>query len=240
LWTLRWHPVSGALEYHLFRSSTSLFESANTEDLGAITDTTYTDVTSVGLYDRRFYRLDARFPAGVCNVPDYRLGIDVMGGGPVLEEHDNPHNVAFGINCRSCHATHFSYPNPPPDWYFGDHLCKTCHVETGMAAAQENHFTSGGTVYCNTCHDPHFQQDGFDHYYVRTAVLTPNSGWRAVTYNNATDFVHGVPNYDGICEVCHTQTEYHRNDGNGDHSHHVGENCGTCHVHRDGFAVSTN
>ncbi len=41
--------------------------------------------------------------------------------------------------------------------------------------------------------------------------------------------------YDGICEVCHTQTTFHRNDASGDHAHNSGEKCSGCHNHVDGF-----
>lgn len=45
------------------------------------------------------------------------------------------------------------------------------------------------------------------------------------------DFVHGTPSYDGVCEVCHTNTEYHRNTSDGDHTHYVGTDCISCHQH---------
>lgn len=44
-------------------------------------------------------------------------------------------------------------------------------------------------------------------------------------------YVRGEEPYDGVCEVCHTQTTYHRNNASGDHAHYVGENCISCHKH---------
>jgi len=44
----------------------------------------------------------------------------------------------------------------------------------------------------------------------------------------------GDTTYDGVCEVCHTQTKYHRNDGTGS-AHYGGENCRRCHSHLDGL-----
>ncbi len=41
--------------------------------------------------------------------------------------------------------------------------------------------------------------------------------------------------YDGICEVCHTETKYHRGDPSGDHDHFPGVNCSNCHKHSDYF-----
>ena len=41
--------------------------------------------------------------------------------------------------------------------------------------------------------------------------------------------------YDGICEVCHTQTTYHRNNSSSDHSHNTGTTCTKCHAHDKKF-----
>jgi predicted CxxxxCH...CXXCH cytochrome family protein len=49
-------------------------------------------------------------------------------------------------------------------------------------------------------------------------------------------FADGDATYDGICEVCHTQTTYHRNNATGDHTHQAATNCTTCHAHEEGFA----
>lgn len=41
---------------------------------------------------------------------------------------------------------------------------------------------------------------------------------------------------DGICEVCHTSTKYHRRNGSGEPGHHEGDTCTTkCHQHSKGF-----
>jgi len=48
-------------------------------------------------------------------------------------------------------------------------------------------------------------------------------------------FADGDETYDGVCEVCHTQTKHYRNDGSGT-SHYPADNCSRCHSHIDGFA----
>ncbi len=54
-------------------------------------------------------------------------------------------------------------------------------------------------------------------------------------------FADGDATYDGVCEVCHTQTSHHRNNDNSpaeaDHTHNVQQKCTTCHFHADGFKV---
>jgi len=44
---------------------------------------------------------------------------------------------------------------------------------------------------------------------------------------------------DGVCQVCHTQTKYWRNDGSLA-SHNNGQDCTTCHEHQSGFNANCN
>ncbi len=50
-------------------------------------------------------------------------------------------------------------------------------------------------------------------------------------------FADGDGTYNGVCEVCHTETMYHRNDGLGA-PHYPAVRCSICHVHLNGFADS--
>ncbi|GBE06827.1 doubled CXXCH motif [bacterium BMS3Abin10] len=58
-------------------------------------------------------------------------------------------------------------------------------------------------------------------------------------------FADGDVTYNGMCEVCHTQTTHFRNDGTGSDQLHanmgavVGTDCTSCHSHVDGFAHSS-
>ncbi len=74
---------------------------------------------------------------------------------------------------------------------------------------------------------------------IEGSIPTPNSGskenrfFRPVGPNS---FADGDAVYDGVCEVCHTQTVYHRNDDSGgNHTHNVGVTCTSCHQHINGF-----
>jgi hypothetical protein len=50
-------------------------------------------------------------------------------------------------------------------------------------------------------------------------------------------YADGDTNYDGVCEVCHTQTRHHRNDGSQeDDGHYAGTDCIVCHSHSDAFS----
>jgi hypothetical protein len=72
-------------------------------------------------------------------------------------------------------------------------------------------------------------------------IINPDparSGNREVKFFRKTgdnSFADGDSTYDGICEVCHQRTKYHKNDGSGS-SHNAGNNCTQCHGHLYGFA----
>jgi hypothetical protein len=108
---------------------------------------------------------------------------------------------------------------------------------------------------CLVCHAPHGTKNVF---LVRETIQTPSSGARTVLFKtlgkgdpyNDPDPVEGDPisgvmadDTDGVftnvCEVCHTTTGHHRNDGSHPPpAHHNAESCVGCHPHSDGFAVS--
>jgi len=54
----------------------------------------------------------------------------------------------------------------------------------------------------------------------------------------SNSFADGDTTYDGVCEVCHTQTTYHRNNASGDHTHNMSSNCAGCHSHTEGFEAT--
>jgi hypothetical protein len=74
------------------------------------------------------------------------------------------------------------------------------------------------------------------------APAYPKNGTRSVKFirpAGANSFADGNTTYDGVCEVCHTKTKYHRNNSDsGDEDHVHGPNatnCKTCHKHANGF-----
>lgn len=115
-------------------------------------------------------------------------------------------------------------------------------------------------ITCRECHDPHDNRTnwlggtniklvGIDVDGTGLAKIdTPNSGVRNVVFESrgtdagdpslhsfadADEDGNGV--YDGICEVCHTGTKFHRNNPSGGHSHNTGKTCTRCHEHVNTF-----
>jgi len=112
------------------------------------------------------------------------------------------------------------------------------------------------TFDCVTCHTPH---NTTNIYMVRDSIQTPLDGTQQVIFKtlgigdpyNDPDPTPGDPTsgvmadssdgvFTGVCEVCHTATNHHRNDGSQPDTtnHHDAEDCTACHPHPDGFAVS--
>jgi predicted CXXCH cytochrome family protein len=75
-------------------------------------------------------------------------------------------------------------------------------------------------------------------------IIELKTGDKTVKFFNSTgpkSFADGDVTYDGVCEVCHTETTHFRNDGTGDDPLHLnvgtpaGEDCIRCHSHINGF-----
>jgi len=115
----------------------------------------------------------------------------------------------------------------PQAHHAGIEGCRRCHLTHGMRAeiipGQPNLFSMAG------------------------AITTPNSGSKEVIFTDLTgpnSFADGDAAYDGVCEVCHTQTKYFRNDAWDDPSpcagaphkaEYAGQDCTPCHSHEDAF-----
>ena len=94
-----------------------------------------------------------------------------------------------------------------------------------------------GTVKeCTNCHTPHGSTNLF---LVNEQIRTPSGGTRNVVFNNLLGLADGSfasvsqPG-SGLCETCHTRTEFFRADGSGEP--HFPYACFTCHPHAGGFA----
>jgi hypothetical protein len=152
------------------------------------------------------------------------------------------HNTQHGINCVDCHFAHGGN-SLVPRGAEQEILCKTCHNPTDRGAENThlwnitNHVTSGGEIDCGSCHEVHNPNDpqspnnikrvrGNTDKYVTGAL-------DSAIYDTQDVFVQ--PAYDGICQSCHLNTNYYRQNGGASHETAV---CTTCHTHEDGFIVN--
>ena len=131
----------------------------------------------------------------------------------------------------------------------GAQVCIDCHALATHSSQQTGTDYGNWAVDCLRCHTAHKTRNIF---LVREQVDTPSSGTAAITfqvddaaggtnpqnsYLGSTTGAGGGPFTDGICETCHTQTVYHRNNSSADHSHNANNRCVGCHPHGKGFAA---
>ncbi|MDY6987276.1 MAG: hypothetical protein SWQ30_04390 [Thermodesulfobacteriota bacterium] len=83
---------------------------------------------------------------------------------------------------------------------------------------------------CSVCHYRDCN-DCTNEIFLRCEIDTPNSGIKDVTFTGPDSYVRGESPYNGVCEVCHTATDYHTNTGDGT-THFDGVNCIPCHPHK--------
>jgi len=168
------------------------------------------------------------------NLGSHPVGVEYNGTDPRFETSPiNPDILLIGSNveCSSCHQLHYAETS---DGYLlratnDDNLCQTCHT-----------YGPHQSMGCSTCHQPH-NTNRANIYMIRDNIETPNSGLLPAVFTaetGANSFADGDDVYDGICEVCHTATDFHRNNSSGNHNHAAGLNCTSCHTHQDAFAVN--
>jgi hypothetical protein len=107
-------------------------------------------------------------------------------------------------------------------------------INWGVASAEYHHVAD-----CSVCHDMHGGTSNFA--MIRDVITTPNSGDKNVIFlyrTGTNSFADGDTVYDGVCEVCHTSTRHHRNNGSDDTSHFDGDDCASCHLHSNEFSVT--
>ena len=124
--------------------------------------------------------------------------------------------------------------------------CASCHDEVpsvinGATApiaivgiSAEYHNVTG----CQTCHDVSGAATNLK--LIQSVINTPNSGAKPVTFTaltGTTSFADGDATYDGPCEVCHTMTGHHQNNGADATAHNDGATCTSCHTHDQQFAA---
>jgi predicted CXXCH cytochrome family protein len=167
--------------------------------------------------------------------------------------------------CGTCHNLHASPGQSLTNQAVVETLCLSCHGPGGISAKKAEIHTDNAGSFSHTCTDCHNPHDCLENRFgginlsqvgkkldnsAYAKIDTPNSGqWYVVFESRGTD-AGGASLYsfadndedgdgvkDGICEVCHTQTRFHRNNSFMP-SHRVGMNCTTCHSHENGFLFS--
>ncbi len=113
-------------------------------------------------------------------------------------------------------------------------FCQTCH---GASAFTPHAVAGDWRPACTTCHDLH-DPSGQNRAWISPVLHNQTLDKdKPVTFTARTgpgSFQDGTGDPDGLCQVCHVNTAYHRHDGSGS-AHHEGEDCTKCHAHANGF-----
>jgi predicted CXXCH cytochrome family protein len=139
------------------------------------------------------------------------------------------HQAKFAGRCSACHAE--ASPAPGPG-HRATSACADCHSRERVAT----HVPPGVAIPCTQCHEPH----GSDNFRLgRDVIRTLQGHDRPVRFDRPTGredggFASASDPGTGLCEVCHTRTQFYRADGGGD-AHYVVP-CTQCHKHAAGFA----
>jgi len=170
------------------------------------------------------------------------------------------HGKSSGANkvCLDCHDPNSAHISSDPNSHakrlkvellsqpgMKNPECNYCHsnpaiVSNSTYRNMSTHFMpndygqTSSTMSCYYCHDIHGTSNI---YSLRTSLVTPvnssfkNSTTWSIDYtdnNLQTSFV--LPNGRGLCQVCHTQTQFYRAGALGE-THNSTINCLTCHKH---------
>jgi len=144
------------------------------------------------------------------------------------------------VLCTTCHDPHNAQGKNGSLLREADPstLCLDCHDQSKVAlhkGGKHPKYTNTSSIPtgCTECHSPH---NTGNVYLVRDRVKTPGGAVRAASfkrYTGASSF--GEDTGGSICEVCHTNTKYHKSDGTGT-GHNTRKNCLSCHKHSTGFS----
>jgi predicted CXXCH cytochrome family protein len=143
-------------------------------------------------------------------------------------EKPSLHRTKFAGACSSCHVE--LTPEPGPG-HRARSACADCHSPARVAT----HVPPGIGIPCTGCHDAH----GSDNIrLVRDAIETLRGTEAPVRFDDVSgradgSFASASAPGTGLCEVCHTRTQFYRADGAG--APHYTTPCESCHPHEAGF-----
>jgi len=133
------------------------------------------------------------------------------------------------LECEGCHTN--LTPGQVGPGHRSITTCKQCHQ-----GPRTHHDPLVGTAFeCAICHTPHGSRNIL---LVQPVIDTPQGGPQAVVFTNLDGLADGSfasvsrPG-SGVCEICHTATEFYRANGTGEP--HYPYPCFTCHPHAVGF-----
>jgi|CXWL01.1.fsa_nt_gi hypothetical protein len=113
-------------------------------------------------------------------------------------------------------------------------MCAACHENTQHASHHVAGDWQPSCVACHNLHGPDSENLSLVRTSIRNATLNQNKSVVFTARSGVGSFSDGAGANDGVCQVCHTATTQHRQDGTGT-AHNEGADCTACHAHQAGF-----
>jgi len=151
-----------------------------------------------------------------------------IGNAAAVDVHTNKSNSSYGafrISCLICHDAHDNRDYDVTNDGSADGVnIKLVGVKLDASGLAK--IDTPNTIHGTPTSDVAFEVRG------KSSKNDPVQ----TMYSFADGDEDGDGDYDGICEVCHSQTGHHRrDDSGGDHTHNVGRICTSCHSHINNF-----
>ncbi|WP_289054004.1 cytochrome c3 family protein [Carboxylicivirga marina] len=167
----------------------------------------------------------------VNNKGSHPVGLTYTAGGDYVDPAPTLSSTQVGlvngkIECSSCHSAHNATTTD------GSLLRETM---TSATCKECHNYQPHQGFDCLDCHQSHNTDNiMLVKSTVNGSTVVFNSQGTTASPVQALEksFADGDGTYDGICEVCHTTTLYHKTSDDGV-DHNDGKNCMTCHAHND-------
>ena len=167
-------------------------------------------------------------------------------------------------NCSFCHSLHGGSLGTLADFAVVEDLCNSCHGPEGPAEyprdgvnvlipklgrnaepdslyfALHNGSKHTAPTSCWDCHNHEGEAEGVGYTNLKMIqatmplAVTSTSIVIDTAWTGLNSFADGDATIDGVCEVCHTLTDFHK-DGGPTGAHNFSQDCTTCHKHYSGF-----
>lgn len=153
--------------------------------------------------------------------------------------------------CHACHKTDRNRTPSDADWNQAIKTHSSVSLGSSKWSAQGGWGVAGGKYgefVCTTCHTAHSTANI---YVIKETITAPNSptdsfpgstvdfrtksGTAGVTLGTMGDDTAGHATSTRVCEVCHSQTNYHKYNQATDPGHNNATDCTSCHTHKIAF-----
>jgi cytochrome c553 len=152
---------------------------------------------------------------------------------PTCHALGNPYNAPYNVANHVVTKESENTIDPQPKYIIDCGKCHNMHKDPPDSADPRNGgITAQNRAYVRVDMTKYISGAKSNTVFHNNNLGAPIPGDQVRTYSYGNDDPESL--YNGACQSCHTDTKYHKNDGNGSGGIHKKEiNCTNCHIHRD-------